>query len=196
MRCYLDCMAPCTYQNRQGKTYYLHSGPKRGGGTQCFVSQSAEGELLDAVPEGFELYETPNAQVYLRRRKPSLIAPEEVAAVQRHLDKRRPPPRYRVEIRSEHLTIYESTTDLGGMSAWGGRFSRARIEQLDEQFARYQPVMRFVLCERQRRLFAPERFCFRGSVDDWISIGAPETIEKLANLYLKYLGTEAIYELY
>ena len=48
----------------------------------------------------------------------------------------------------------------------------------------------------ERRLFAPERFCFRGSVDDWISVGEPDSIKKLAGKYLKHLGQESMYELF
>ena len=51
------------------------------------------------------------------------------------------------------------------------------------------------IVDTEQRLFAPERFCFRGSVDDWISIGPPEPIGKLAAKYLKHLGQESIYEL-
>ena len=59
-----------------------------------------------------------------------------------------------------------------------------------------QPVLRFILVDAERRLFTPERYCFRGSVDDWISIGPPESIEKLAAKYVKHLGQESMYELF
>ena len=56
--------------------------------------------------------------------------------------------------------------------------------------------MRFVLVDKAERLFAPERYCFRGSVDDWISIGPPAPLEKLAAKYLKHLGRESFFELF
>ena len=58
------------------------------------------------------------------------------------------------------------------------------------------PVMRFVLQDEARRLFAPERYCFRGSVEDWISIGEPDQLGKLASRFLKHLGKDSIYDLY
>ena len=36
---------PVTYHSRTGKIYYLHSGPKRGGGVQHFFSTKADGRL-------------------------------------------------------------------------------------------------------------------------------------------------------
>src|SRR5438552_12517372 len=63
------------YTTRRGKTYYLHTGPKRGGGIQHYVSTDPKGSVADAIPEGCEIYETPNGQVYLRRKKPVRIQP-------------------------------------------------------------------------------------------------------------------------
>jgi hypothetical protein len=57
-------------------------------------------------------------------------------------------------------------------------------------------VMRFVLKDKAARKFAPERFCFRGSVEDWISIGEPDQLGKLVSKFLKHLGRDSIYDLY
>jgi hypothetical protein len=40
------------------------------------------------------------------------------------------------------------------------------------------------------------RYCFRGSVEDWISIGSPDQLKKLAATFLKHLGKDFFYELY
>jgi hypothetical protein len=77
-----------TYTTRRGKTYYLHTGPKRGGGTQHYVSTDPDGPVAESVPDGFEIYETPNGQVYLCKTKPALIRPDELALVNAELNKR------------------------------------------------------------------------------------------------------------
>ena len=41
------------YTTRRGKTYYLHTGPKRGGGIQHYVSTAPKGPVADAIPECF-----------------------------------------------------------------------------------------------------------------------------------------------
>lgn len=51
---------PFTYTTRRGKTYYLHTGPKRGGGIQHYVSTDPDGPVAESVPDGFEINETPN----------------------------------------------------------------------------------------------------------------------------------------
>ena len=46
-----------TYRSRTGKTYYLHTGPKRGGGVQHFFTTKSTGSLAECVPDGSEIYE-------------------------------------------------------------------------------------------------------------------------------------------
>jgi hypothetical protein len=56
-------------------------------------------------------------------------------------------------------------------------------------------VLRFVLADPEKRLFLAERFCFRGSVDDWIDIGRPaQKLPVVLKRFIKHLGKESIYE--
>jgi hypothetical protein len=185
-----------TYTSRTGKTYYLHTGPKRGGGTQCYVSTKEDGPLADRLPEGFEIYETVNGQVYLRRQPPKIIQDAELEGLRRRLEKGSSNNRYKVEVQGKILTVHESAPGLGGFQRMAPHLSLGRLEEISAMFAHYQAILRFILVDAEKRLFAPERFCFRGSVDDWISIGEPDTLEKLAAKYLRHLGRDSFYELH
>jgi hypothetical protein len=187
---------PITHTSRNGKTYYLHTGPKRGGGTQHFFSTKPTGTLAPRLPEGFEVYETVNGQVYLRRQQPSLIRDEERDCIARQLERPRAGKRYKVEVRGEVLTVHESSSDFGWLAQVAPHLSQRERDASAERFAHYQPVLRFILADAERRWFAPERYCFRGSVDDWISIGPAAPIAQLAAKYLKHLGRESMYELF
>jgi hypothetical protein len=48
--------------NRRGDTYYLHEGRTKTGKPKYFFSRNRAGTLADSVPNGFEVYESPNAQ--------------------------------------------------------------------------------------------------------------------------------------
>ena len=56
--------------NRRGDTYYLHQGITKKGNPKYYFSRNDEGSLVASVPEGYGIYENPNAQVFLRRRSP------------------------------------------------------------------------------------------------------------------------------
>ena len=167
-----------SHLSRAGKTYYLNTGPKRGGGVQYFFSTKSNGKLVESVPEGFEVYENVGGQVFLRRRKPRLIRDHEHDYILRGIEAYRRGRGYRTEVRDKTLTIHQS--DRGS----------------DVRWAHYQAVFRFILVDPEQRLFAPERYCFRGSVDNWISVGPEESIEKLASEYLKHLGQDSMFDLY
>ena len=62
--------------------------------------------------------------------------------------------------------------------------------------ANFSGVFRFTLQDAEKRLFSLERYCFKGSIDDWIYLAGPEELANLAKEYLKHLGQKSFYELY
>ncbi|MBI4621793.1 MAG: hypothetical protein HY736_01065 [Verrucomicrobia bacterium] len=185
-----------THTNRRDKTYYLHTGPKRGGGVQHFLSTDPKGDLADVVPVGFEVYETVNGQVYLRRRRLSAIHDAELDYIRRYLTKLPGPMLHAAEVTGNMIVIHESENRSELDARLGAWRPGIDLEAIARQFAQYMPLMRFVLQDKTRRLFLPERYCFRGSVDRWIPIGPPDKIETLAAKFLLHLGRESFYELF
>ena len=186
-----------TYTTRREKTYYLHTGPRRGGGTQHYVSTDPEGSVAEAVPDGFEIHETPNGQVYLRKAKRALIRPDELAVVNAELSERQTSQHcYLAEVNGKEIVIHEGDTHIETLRAINIRFSESGLEDYAARNAQYTAVMRFVLQDEAKRIFQPERYCFRGSVEDWISIGEPAELHKLVSKFFKHLGRDSIYDLY
>jgi hypothetical protein len=75
--------------------------------------------------------------------------------------------------------------------------NEAKLREGSLRLATYQAVMRFVLVDRDKRLFSAERYCFRGSVDDWIPISMDDApLAALLNKFIKHLGKETFFELY
>ena len=66
-----------THVNAKGKTCYLHQGTTKAGKPKYHFAMKSEDTLADAIPEGFEIYEHPNAQVFLRRIPPKIITDKE-----------------------------------------------------------------------------------------------------------------------
>jgi hypothetical protein len=188
---------PFSYTTRRGKTYYLHTGPKRGGGIQHYVSTDPDGPVAESVPDGFELYETPNGQVYLRKSKPALIQPDEMELVNAELSKHQTSEHcYLGDVKGNEIVIHEGDTHIETLRAINIRFSERGLEEYAARHAQFTAVMRFVLKDKDKREFAPERFCFRGSVEDWVSIGEPAPLQKLISKFFKHLGKDSMYDLY
>lgn len=115
----------------------------------------------------------------LRRVVVPLITADEVARVQRLLDGLRTSLLYVLEVKGTHLIIHEAESHSSLLAMFAPHVSPQAIREVSARTASYQAVMRFELVDREKRLFAPERFCCRGSVDGWISIGPADTLARL-----------------
>lgn len=58
----------------------------------------------------------------------------------------------------------------------------------------YITMLRFRIVDKERRTFVAERFCSLGAIDDWIFLGGPDDLKKLAGRYITLLGTDKFFE--
>jgi hypothetical protein len=191
-----------TYTNRKGVTLYLCRSVIKTGKPRYYFAREQKGEPVEAIPEGYRVGESVNGLVFLEKDRPMLIRPEEVTVVEAAIARHRKPGNYRVRVKHDRIEIYErvgpDADDL--ISAWGeigplmpGLDQRIRDEI--EQHGRFTPVLRFILDDEARRTFRAERWCYLGSIDDWIDIGSPGPLDRLARQMVPKLGTEAFFEL-
>jgi hypothetical protein len=184
--------------SRSGKRYYLHTKPRKNGKPDYFFSLQNEGPMARTVPEGYEVYENVRGQVFLRRLSKKLISEEEQGTVTAALIAHAEEWRYKTEIKKNTIVVYEASDNQNDVASIFPWVDSAKLKAAVIRNANYLAVLRFVLVDPVRRRFAVERFCFRGSVDDWIPVGreAPSMLSALARKYVKYLGTDSIYELF
>jgi hypothetical protein len=104
-----------THINRKQQTYYLHQGKTKTGKPRYFFSIKAEGDLVEAIPEGYEIYENPNAQVFLRKIPPQLITDEELAIVDKGLKKYAKVDHYLVDVKKQIISIYTPDQNVSAL---------------------------------------------------------------------------------
>ncbi len=184
------------YKSRTGKRYYLHVKTTAAGKPSYFFSTEAEGQLVAAIPTGYELYENVNGQVFLRKKTVPVILPKELALVESALHRHGEAWRYWMEAKKNKIVVYEAG-EMNGLDELSMEFRRRPLSDTEKRpRAHYMAVMRFTLIDKKPRVFVAERFCFRGSVDDWIPIGGPATLATHVKQFVKHLGRESFYELY
>jgi hypothetical protein len=190
---------PIQYTNKKSQTFYLHQGTTKTGKPKYFFSMKSEGTLVDKVPDGFEIYENPNAQVFLRRIQPKIVTDEEVALVEQGMRQISRLQYYQIDVKKNTIIIFEANQDVEALSEilkFAHRAKEVGTENLLTQLISYSPVLHFVLVDEEKRWFKTERYCFLGSVDDWITIGKVDKLQNLVRKYVKHLGQESYYELY
>jgi hypothetical protein len=185
------------YTNRKGKTYYLHVGKTKKGNPRYHFSMEMSGEPVKAIPEGYEIYENPNGQVFLRKIVPKEILDHEMAILEKTLRAHAKPTKYIIDTKGKVITIFWTDQSGSERKDLFPFFGMARMEEFYQSHAYFSPIFRFTLVDPKERLFIAERFCFRGSIDDWTHLcgGGPDSLQTLAGRYVKHLGEESFYEL-
>ncbi|MGB8699757.1 MAG: hypothetical protein WCD18_10105 [Thermosynechococcaceae cyanobacterium] len=190
---------PIQYTNKKGQIFYLHQGTTKTGKPKYFFSMKGDGILVDEVPDGFEIHETPNAQVFLRRIEPAIITDSEKTIVEEGMKIYSKLKYYQIEIKKNKIIIFQADQNIDNLSELFGSMPNIKQENLVKMLTRsisYSPMMRFVLIDKVTREFQVERYCFLGRVDDWIVIDAMGQLQKLVKKYVKHLGQESYYELF
>ena len=191
---------PITHTNAKGKTYYLHQGTTKTGKPKYYFSMESNGALAESIPAGFEIYENPNAQVFLRRIPPKIITDEERQVVEDGMRKYAEVQDYKIDVKGNAIVVYTADQDIETLvglfkDVYPEPTTNTQLMTLLRNEIHYSPMLQFLLEDAQRRLFTAQRYCFRGSVDDWIDIGyGPLTT--LVKQYVQHLGKESYFELY
>jgi hypothetical protein len=192
---------PITYTNTKAQTYCLHHGRAKTGKPKYYFSLKREGSLAESIPEGFEIYETPNAQVFLRRIPPQLITAAERQMVEEGMRKYASVQDYKIDVKGKAIVINPADQDRETLAGIVRDYAcspdeQTRMLKVLQQTLHYSSMLQFILVDEQRRVFAAQRSCFRGAIEDWIHIGMPDTLTKLVRRYVKHLGRESYFDLW
>lgn len=183
--------------NRRGDTYYLHQGITKKGNPKYYFSRNEEGALVDVVPEGYEVHENPNAQIFLRRIPLRVFTEEEIAIVRSSVEELSALKDFKIDIRKRAIVVFEPDQDLDSLAktflAFPGQ-DRAEIRKMLQSTVNYSPTMRFVVEDEQQREFQVERMCYLGPDADWLFLSTGD-LKSLAKEYCFHLGRESFYEL-
>ena len=188
-----------THTNRKGKTYYLHQGTTKTGKPKYFFALRDKGELVEAIPSGYEIYENPNAQVFLRRKRPSIITDGEITIVEAGMRQYCRVKYFIIDVKKNIIIIYTPDQDVDFLADSLSFLPGARSDkaQAVRQIAlSYSPMLQFVLMDKTKREFKVRRYCFLGSIDDWIGIGKAGSLSELVETYVQHLGKASYFELY
>ncbi len=194
-----------SYTNRKGLTYTLYKGQTKTGKPRYYFGRKdqGQGELVAELPPGFTISESVNGVVSLVKDRPSLIQPEEVAAVEGALQQHPEARQYRISVKHDEVEIYEQISpnyetlirELGIAERDLDLVERLQFEQV--RYAQYTPVLRFILRDPALRQFGVKRMCYRGSVDGWLELRQTMgSVAKLACELIPTLGTDRFFDLW
>lgn len=185
---------PLRYTNRRGVEFVLCQTTTKAGRKRFVFARAPRGVPVAHVPEGWEIAETVNGVVSLRRAKPRRITDDELHTAREAVSRLAQRPLCRVEIEDDALVVYEPAGSFARAHASASPGDPAAVWRDLEQRARYEPALRFVLVDAERRIFRPERMRHRGARSRWASVHGPGQLAKVVRL-ASTIGTDRFYGL-
>jgi len=193
---------PFAYTNRRGETYYLHAGTTKTGKPRYFVAKTISAGALAVLPAGFEIVESINGVVSVRRvdpEGPTIPAPD-LDLVRKELARHQHLGLHRADVVKGEIVVFEpvggltpellASGDLAGLLGTPLRLLRPRPDI--EKRIRYTPVMKFVPADPG---YAVHRMTYRGD-GGWSWPLDRGKLAKLVAKYLPHVGTEKFFQTY
>lgn len=186
------------YVNKRNQTYYLHQGVTKTGKARYYFSLKKENALSE-IPDGYEIGENSRSLVFLRKTREKLITDDELNVVEQGMRKFTKLEYFRTDVKKNIIivftpdqTIENMTVLLKNVAAKQGK----EIKDVLNDIVTYSPMFQFVLIDKKRRTFMAQRYCFSGSIDDWIDIGRSDKLVNLVKKYLPHLEQDSYFDLY
>lgn len=190
------------FKNSRNVAFYIKSKLTKKGNTTYFMTKKLNKECLDEEPQGFEVFEKPDSRtIFIRRRKPNKFGLKGVNIIKKELERNKNIADFKIDVNGDEVKIY--TVDLederdnvfvGGLQ--DVLFSKSKMNVFRKAFQRFEERMRIKLMEKkEEREYLVYRYCYRGSVDDWIIIDAGENLADMTK-NLQLIGTEEYFESY
>jgi hypothetical protein len=191
---------PLEYVNRRGEKYFLLQGTTKTGKPKYYVSRKAEGVPVDSVPEGYEIHENPERGIVsVRKVRPTHILPQERESLARWTREFAGIDHFIIDLDGDSMVVYTPDHDPRAAASLLNKFfgGLPGAPQADEiaRDVHYTAMLRFTLIDEKKRLFTVERWCFRGSIDDWFFLDGPKPLQALTRKYLPHLNRESFFEL-
>lgn len=204
LRLVVGASAALSYTNRHGRTYYLHEGLTKTGKPRYFAARSVREGAIATMPAGFELTESINGVVSVRRvdASPKLIPDTDVAKVSDALSKHAHLAQHRVEERKNEIIIYEpsggtSSASIDHMAGIFGLDRETVVSRLGSAQSRthFDPVMKFTPATfGQGGHYMAFRMSYRGD-GGWLPLSHGR-LPTLLKKYLRHIGTDEFFELF
>ena len=192
---------PIIYTNGKGQIFTLYQGSTKTGQAKYYFALQSEGTLAKTIPPGDEIYENPNAQVFLRRIPPQIITDEERYVVEEGMRTSATVQDYKIDFRGNALLIYTAVQAIDALAdlfkdLYPDPPANVALMANLRKAVHYSPMLVFQLVDAHRRTFQTQRYCFLGSVEDWIEIGKPGKLTPLVKTYVTHLGQDSYVELW
>ena len=70
------------------------------------------------------------------------------------------------------------------------------VKKVIQRILSFSPIMRFILNDKDKRLFWVERMCYVSAIDDWIVLEGQKPLKDLVEEFVPHIGQESFFGLF
>ena len=168
------------------------------GEARFYFSKSQKDNPAKSIPAGYEIYENPNGQVFLRKIPPKIVTDEEMTLVREGVKKYAKLEHYMVDVKKNSIVVYLPDRNPDSVIEDFSEFpffDRSKLKDFFISHANYSPVLQFVMIDEKEREFRVNRWCWLGFIDNWIYLESSSDLPRLIKKYCFHLGKDSFFEL-
>lgn len=176
------------YTNQQGQTFHLHKKLTKKGNFRYYFSKDDKLNLVEKIPESYEIYENPMGQVFLRKKNKNFIKEEVVKLVEQAITEHTDFEHFYVNAQHDSIVLYLPDLDLDEVS---GTLNvtlcgdEIKLNQFSPGNLTYSPFIKFVL-DQKTNSYSLEKVDTHDTLKRWLKIDSSDDLNSLVINNIKY----------
>ena len=190
--------SPLTYTNRCGKTHYFRTAQTSKGGIRYYITKSDNfPDLIDALPNGFEIYEDPyEGRVIFRKIVPCLVTEAEIESVKNAVERLSDLKDIMIQGEGDAIIVWCSQFNyIDGLEE--NLTAEEAIEYFGENvhlWKKYDDKFKFVLIDAEKRIFQAERRVYMSVGGAYMPLKEGKgSLLKLTMQFCPHMGRESYF---
>jgi len=170
------------YKNKKNQIYYLHKKITKRGNFRYYFSKSCNDNLVDKIPDGYEIYENPSGQVFLRKLNISSITENETFIVENFLHKKTKFENYYLDVHGNEITVFLPKLDIEEIDGMLSITMIGENIELSEFYAEnfiYIPSLKVTINNDEGKKYFLEKYKVDAEIKKWIPIDSSTDLNKL-----------------
>ncbi len=172
---------PVTYKNKEGQCYYLHKKITKRHNFRYYFSKNNSVNLVDNIPDNYEIYENPVGQVFLRKKSKNFIRDKDIKIVEQVIAEKSDFEHFYINCNDNKILIYLPDLDIeeiDGMLNVTMDGDQIKLEAFNPGNLTYSPYLR-ITYNKDRDDYLLEKIDQQEKFTRWEKLGQSPEITDL-----------------
>lgn len=180
------------YTNQSGQTYYLHKKLTKRGNFRYYFAKDDSVNLVDKIPDSYEIYENPKGQVFLRKKNKSFIREEDVKLVEKLIAENTDLEHFYLNCQNNTIILYLpdiDVNDISGMLNITMEGNEIKLNQFSPGNLTYSPYIQ-IIYNNETKIYSLEKINPEDHLKRWINLNNNNNLEELMQNNIKHFSNK------